>query len=81
MVRKKPMNCFQKEEQEVFHWSLKTGPAKVWSTTLSELDTFTPCYPAKKKYSLDKNNGDYSLEETEHSGVHARRMRVDFGQG
>ena len=51
------------------------------ATTVSELDTFAPCSPAKKNCSLDKINGNYSLEETEHSGVHARRMRLELGQG
>ena len=51
------------------------------ATTVSELDTFAPCSPAKKNCSIDKINGNYSLEETEHSGVHARRMRLELGQG
>ena len=48
------------------------------ATTISELDTFAPCSPAKKNCSLDKINGNYSLEETEHSGVNARRMRLEL---
>ena len=31
-------------------------------TTFSELDTFTPCYLAKKKCSLDTNNGTIYLK-------------------
>ena len=51
------------------------------ATTVSELDTFAPCSPAKKNCSLDKINGNYSLEETEHSGVHASKLRLELGQG
>ena len=50
------------------------------ATTISELDEFAPCSPAKKNCSFDKINGNYSLEETEHSEVQARRMRLELGQ-
>ena len=81
MVRK-PTNCFQREEEEVFHWSQKTEDlSRSEATTVSELDRFAPCSLAKKSCSLDKINGNYSLEETENSGVHARRMRLELGQG
>ena len=49
-------------------------PRRSEATTVSKLD-------AKKNYSLDKINWNYSLEETEHSGFHARRMRLKLGQG
>ena len=52
-----------------------------WATTVSELDIFAPCSPTKKNCSLDKINGNDSFEETEYSGVHARRMRLELGQG
>ena len=51
------------------------------ATTVSELDTFGACSPAKINCSLDKINGNYSLVETEHSRVHARRMKLELGQG
>ena len=75
------MNCFKKEEKEVFRWSQKTGISRSNKATIvSELDTFAPCSPAKKNCSLGKINGNYLLEETEHSGVHARRMRLELGK-
>ena len=61
--------------------SQKTGMPRSSATTVSELDIFAPCSPAKKNSSLDKINGNDSLEETEYSGVHARRMRLELGQG
>ena len=54
-------------------------PRNAKAITVSELDTFVPCSPAKKNCSSDKINGNYSLKETNHSGVHARRMRLELG--
>ena len=55
-------------------------PRSYKATIVSELDIFAPCSTAKKNCSSDKINGKYSLEETEHSGVHARRMRLKLGR-
>ena len=57
--------------QEVQYHYRQLPAKKVWSTTVSELDTFTPCSPAKKDCSLNKINGNYALEETKHSGLHS----------
>ena len=83
MVKKNQQTVFRKKRKKFFIGVKKQDSCqkKVWSTTVSELDTFTPCSPAKKNCSLDKINGNYSLEETKHSGVHARRMRLELGQG
>ena len=61
MLREKPMNCFLKRK-EFFTEVWKQDLPKSEATTLSELDTLTPCYPAKKKCSLDKNNGTIHLK-------------------
>ena len=81
MVRKNQQTVFRK----MFFTGVpknRTAAKKVSevATTVSELDTFAPCSPAKKNCSLDKINENYSLEETEHSGVQ-RRIRLELGQG
>ena len=83
MVRKNQQTDFRKKRKKFFTGVKKQVSCQegVWSTTISELDTFAPCSSTKKSCSLDKINGDYSLEETEHSRVHARRMRLKLGQG
>ena len=77
MLRKNQRTVFTKKRKKFFTGVRERSQA----TTVSELDTFAPCYPAKKYCPLDKINGNYSLEETELLGVHARRMRLELGQG
>ena len=80
MVRKNQQTVFKKKRKKFFTGVRKQDlQRRSEATTVSELDTFAPCSPAKKNCSLDKINGNYSLEETEHSGVHARRMRLELG--
>ena len=50
------------------------------ATTVSKLDTFAPGFPAKNNCSVDKIKGSYSIKETEHSVIYARRVRLELGQ-
>ena len=77
MLRENQRTVFRKTRKKFFTGVRERSQA----TTISQLDIFAPCYPAKKDCSLDKINGNYSLEETEHSGVHARKIRLELGQG
>ena len=49
-------------------------PRNAKAITVSELDTLLHV-PLPRKIALDEINGNYSLDETDHSGFHARRMR------
>ena len=80
MVRKNQQTVFKKKRKKFFTGVRKQDlQRRSEATTVSELDTFAPCSPAKKNCSLDKINGYYSLEETEHSRVYARTMRLELG--
>ena len=80
-MRKNQRTVSRKKRKKFFTGVRKQDLPRSEDTTVSELDTFAPCSPAKNNCSLDKINGNYSLEETEHSGVHVRRMRLELGQG
>ena len=74
----KTTNCFRKEENESFFWCQKTELLKSDTTTVFQTEIFLSSYPVKKNRSLDKIKRNFPLEETEHSRVHIKSIRLEF---
>ena len=64
MMKKNQRTVFRKKRKKFFTGVRKQYLPRSEAITVSELDAFSPCSPAKKNCSLDKINGNYSLEET-----------------